>query len=98
MPQESFSRESVESVQGKLQELFESLPDHERPVLQTLFAHAAQHSAAGGPPDGDETSIIIVGGRHGQPMNIRLRPGVISELNPQPIPPGRSGNLREPGS
>ncbi len=44
------SSASVKAVQGKLQELFEGLPDHEKPVLETLLAHAA-----GKPPGAAES-------------------------------------------
>jgi hypothetical protein len=88
---ESFemSPSSVESVQGKLQAFYEGLPDHEKPVLETLLAHAAEGSHLAASQSGDEQSIIIVGGRP-ERLHIPLNPGVLAGLNPQPIPPGKT--------
>lgn len=80
----------VEAVQAKLQELYEALPQDEKPVLETLLSHAAEGGRLSAASEGgDERSIIIVGGRAGG-VEIPLNPGVAAELNPQPIPPGRS--------
>jgi hypothetical protein len=84
------STASIKAVQDKLQELYEGLPDDEQPVLETLLAHAAEGSRPAQRNLGEEQSIIIVGGRS-EPLNIPLNPGVLVGLNPQPIPPGRSG-------
>jgi hypothetical protein len=83
------SAASVKAVQSKLQELYEGLPDQEKPVLETLLAHAAEGSRLRQRNPGEEQSIIIVSGRS-QPLNIPLDPEVLVGLNPQPIPPGRS--------
>jgi ABC-type hemin transport system substrate-binding protein len=80
---------SVESVQAKLQALYEELPDHEKPVLETLLAHAAEGGRVSAGGSGEEQSIIIVGGRPAR-MHIPLNPEVLVGLNPQPIPPGRA--------
>lgn len=79
---------SVQSVQGKLQALYEGLPNHEKPVLETLLAHAAEGSRVSAKRPGEEQSIIIVGGRPGS-LHIPLNPEVLVGLNPQPIPPGK---------
>ena len=79
---------NVQAVQGKLQALFDDLPDHEKPVMEALLAHAAEggrHSVESS--GGQETSIIIVGGSP-ERTHIPINPGVLVELNPQPIPPG----------
>ena len=83
------SSASVKAVQGKLQELFERLPDHEKPVLETLLAHAAEGSRQSQRNAGEEQSIIIVGGRS-ERLDIPINPEVLVGLNPQPIPPGKS--------
>jgi hypothetical protein len=83
------SAASVKAVQGKLQELFESLPDHEKPVLETLLAHAAAGSRQSQGDPGEERSIIIVGGRS-ERLDIPINPEVLVGLNPQPIPPGKT--------
>ncbi len=80
---------SVESVQAKLQAFYEDLPDDEKPVLETLLAHAAEGSQASASAPGQEQSIIIVGGRP-ERLHIPLNPGVLAGLNPQPIPPGKT--------
>jgi len=88
MENEPVTKASVQAVQGKLQALFDSLPDHEKPVLETLLAHAAEGGRQSvGKSGGEETSIIIVGGRP-ERTHIPLNPGVLVDLNPQPIPPG----------
>jgi hypothetical protein len=81
------STASIKAVQGKLQELYEGLPDHEKPVLETLLAHAAEGSRLTQGNPGEEQSIIIVGGRSDR-LHIPLNPEVLVGLNPQPIPPG----------
>jgi hypothetical protein len=86
---------SVESVQGKLQALYEGLPDHEKPVLETLLAHAAEGSQLSAGGAGEEQSIIIVGGRP-ERLHIPLNPGVLVGLNPQPIPPGKHQGAARP--
>jgi hypothetical protein len=86
---------SVESVQNKLQALYEDLPDHEKPVLETLLAHAAEGSRLSAGHSGEEQSIIIVGGRP-ERLHIPLNPGVLASLNPQPIPPGRHQGAERP--
>ena len=86
---------NVEAVQGKLQALFDDLPDHEKPVMEALLAHAAEGGRQSVESStGQETSIIIVGGRP-QQTHIPINPGVLVELNPQPIPPGISDRRKE---
>jgi hypothetical protein len=80
---------SVESVQAKLQAFYEDLSDDEKPVLETLLAHAAEGSQSAASTPGQEQSIIIVGGRP-ERLHIPLNPGVLAGLNPQPIPPGKT--------
>ncbi|MDQ6784362.1 MAG: hypothetical protein M3063_13170 [Actinomycetota bacterium] len=82
--------EAINAVQGKLQNLFASLDDQQRPVLETLLLHAA--AGTGGPASetdrgADDRSIIIVGGRSGQQFLVPLDPSVLVGLNPQPLPP-----------
>ena len=78
---------NVQVVQGKLQALFDDL-DHEKPVMEALLAHAAEGGRQSAESSGgQETSIIIVGGRP-ERTHIPINPGVLVELNPQPIPPG----------
>ncbi len=76
--------EAIDAVQGKLQNLFESLDDQQQPVLETLLLHAEAGAVADG---ADDRSIIIVGGRTGQQFRVALDPSVLVELNPQPLPP-----------
>jgi hypothetical protein len=86
---------SVQAVQGKLQALFDDLPDHEKPVLEALLAHAAEGGRQSvGRTGHEETSIIIVGGSP-QRTHIPIDPGVLVELNPQPIPPGVTDRRRD---
>ena len=84
---------SVEAVQDKLQTFYEGLPDHEKPVLETLLAHAARGSLSSGGSLGGQQSIIIVGG-HSDRVHIPLNPEVRVGLNPQPIPPGEPSATR----
>lgn len=83
------SSANVEAVQGKLQEFYEGLPDHEKPVLETLLAHAAEGNRLSQRSPGEAQSIIIVGGRS-ERLDIPLNPEVLVGLSPQPIPPGKS--------
>ena len=86
---------TVQAVQGKLQALFDDLPDHEKPVLEALLAHAAEGGRQSvGASGHEETSIIIVGGSPVR-THIPLDPGVLVELNPQPLPPRISEELEE---
>lgn len=89
MSEQSLTREDIAAVQSRLQALYENLPMEQRPVLETLLAHAAEGGAAF---QDQETSaphsIIIVGGRTDKQFAIPLSPGVLVGLNPQPIPPG----------
>jgi hypothetical protein len=88
MENAEMARASVESVQGKLQALYDGLPDDEKPVLETLLAHAAEGSRVSAGSPGEQHSIIFVGGR-ADGLQIPLNPEVLVGLNPQPIPPGR---------
>ena len=93
-----FSSDSVGAVQGKLQALYESLSGDERQILEQLFQHAARDVGAGpAQSDGEENSIIIVGGRSGEGIAIPLKPGNVNSLNPQPIPPGRLRPVSDTG-
>lgn len=80
---------SVQSVQDKLQTMYDELPDHEKSVLEVLLAHAAEGSASSEGNAGGERSIIIVSGRPGS-LRVPLDPGVLVSLNPQPLPPHES--------
>ncbi len=87
---------SVDAVQAKLQDLFESLPHEERPVLETLLTHAAQGARqARSHAPGEETSIIIVGGKTGG-VRIPLNPAVVTGgTRPSPpVPPPDSSDAR----
>jgi hypothetical protein len=89
MPEQSLTQEDVAAVQSKLQGLYESLPAEQRPVLETLLAHAADGGAAFQEQGTSaQHSIIIVGGRTDTELAIPLSPGILASLNPQPIPPG----------
>lgn len=88
MDESGMAPESVAAVQGKLQSMYDGLPDHEKPVLETLLAHAARGSGRSAEQPGESRSIIIVGGRAGR-LQVPLDPEVLVGLNPQPIPPGQ---------
>jgi hypothetical protein len=88
MENTDISTASLKAVQGKLQDLYEGLPDHEKPVLETLLAHAAEGSRLLQGDAAEERSIIIVGGRS-ERLHIPINPEVLVGLNPQPIPPGK---------
>lgn len=89
MPEQLLTEEAVAAVQSRLQGLYESLPAEQRPVLETLFAHAATGGAAFEEPGSSaQHSIIIVGGHTDTGLAIPLNPGILASLNPQPIPPG----------
>jgi hypothetical protein len=89
MSEQTLTQEDVAAVQSKLQGLYESLPAEQKPVLETLLAHAADGGASfQGQRSSAQHSIIIVGGRREKELTIPLSPGVLVSLNPQPIPPG----------
>lgn len=79
---------TVNSVQAKLQRFIDDLPEDEALVAEALVTRRASvFDAAGGAGlnRGEETSIIIVGGRGARWFRVDL--GDFVALNPQPLPP-----------
>ncbi len=83
--------EDVLVVQSRLQELFDTMPPGQADVLEAIVAGTpleVRQDAPDGATVAEEASIIIVSGRGrgGRWLVFDLR-DVLSELNPQPLPP-----------
>ena len=79
------SSSPLRRVQDRLQELFETLPDEQADVLEAVLTRTPQEELRDGPTvAGDDSAIIIVGGRAGRWFLFDVSDVL---LNPQPLPP-----------
>lgn len=77
-------------VQTRLQEMFDTMAPDQAHILDAVIAGTPRESRqdhAEALTEADQASIIIVSGRSGRRFVFDL-PEVLTELNPQPLPPG----------
>jgi hypothetical protein len=82
--------EDALAVQARLQELFDTMAPDQANILDSVIAGTPReilHDHAEASSEADQASIIIVSGRSGRRLVFDLH-DVLTELNPQPLPPG----------
>ena len=79
----------VRAVQSRLQDLLDTMPPGQADVLEAVVAGTPLEVRDDAPErrgDADDQAIIVVGGRAGRWLVFDVSE-VVSDLNPQPLPP-----------